>query len=200
MTFSKPTESRRNSKVMKCFFSILCLLIFLGAGCSGPSVFKISKKQFHQEIKTIAVAPLQGLPEEPHATQEAKEQFASLIKDWVEEAGFSVVPPEKIQKIWNRLSEDEEYRFNMAEDDPETARLRKIRMQVLHEIGEKFGADAVIISNIFRFPLDFESNTAYWEDTSQPVGVMSPNSLVGVIQVISLEITIQDIKEGNELF
>ena len=184
----------------KSFFCLTSLFIIFGSGCSSPSAFRISEERFYQEIKTIAVAPLQGLPEEPHATREAKEQFASIIKDWTEKAGFAVIPPEKIQEIWTRLAGDEEYRYNMAEGESETARLGRIRIQVLHEIGEKFGADAVLISNIIRIPVEFKSNLAQWDGASQPVGLEAHSTLSGTVGVISLEIAIQDIKEGNELY
>ena len=184
----------------KRFFYLASIFIIFGTGCSNPSAFRIPEKQFYQKIKTIAIAPVQGLTEKPHATQEAKEHFASMIKDWTEKAGFSVVPPEKIQEIWTRIAEDEEYRYNMAEDDPETVRLKKIRIQVLHEIGEKFGADAVLISNIIKMPVQFRASLAQWDGTSQSVQQQESRRLAGTIAVISLEIAIQDIKEGNELY
>ncbi|UCG52128.1 MAG: hypothetical protein JSW58_00820 [Candidatus Latescibacterota bacterium] len=165
--------------------------------------FLVSKKEFRQNIKIIAMAPVEmveGLPD-PTPIEEA---FDSLIVAELYSAGYSVVRPHEYTAIWNRITA-EEGGFRDSTGGRDEERLTSAMFRTLKELRASFEIDAVLFPDIVVVEAQFAAGTAVWDGAEQRIETGGPATSIfsgsqrGVVGALSLRVSMRG-RDGTTLF
>jgi hypothetical protein len=181
----------------------LFALSLLTSGCAArvqdevqDDPFVVPRGEFHRRIHTIAVAPV-SLPRYLGHAEGGQDRFDALIETSLREAGFSVVPPREVARIWSRVMDE-----RGAVPDPETGDVDRVtfdsvaqRLRV--EVRRRFSADGVLYPSIRLVRVAYGGGWAAWDGAREPISLdgswgVGSHLARGMIGALSLFITIED--------
>ena len=186
----------------------LVVVAFIGTGCakSPPySPWRVDQQQFHQTIKTIALAPI-TLPESLDDPDAVRAEFESLIEAKLREGGLVIVPPEEVGEIWDREMDAVGGFYDPATGKRDEAKYHTVRQNTLSELRETCRADAVMWTFIQVVEAEWSGTTATWDGTTDSVKSRGrqmkealPFAMMGVsvsysgsVGALSLIVTVED--------
>lgn len=187
----------------------LLALITIAGGCaSNPprNPFQIPESQFRSQIETIALASV-AVPADLERADEVRSQFEQLISEFLQEAGFEVIPSTESTQLWESMQTQLGGFYDPVTGKRDEAKFEAARKHTLGELRDRYGADAVLHPTISVVMAKFDDTHAYWCDASQAIkggGTWFAEALAGVSSsgstpALCLGVVIEDTS-GSDLY
>lgn len=183
---------------------IFLAFVLIGAGCAtAPKYdpFKVSKDELKGKIKTIARTPV-FVPDGLQDPASVQARFESLIEAKLTEAGFTLVPSEEYDKIWERRTENIGGFFDPVTGKRDESKIEAVRKDCLRDLCTKFNADAVLYSEIRIVRANIAGQKALWHGTSEDfrtggklLKFLDTSMYSGAAPALSLVITIRNVDD-----
>jgi len=167
--------------------------------------FKVPRDQFVGQVKTVALRPLAGMPEDYPRADSAKAAFESLLTAEPQQAGFKVVPASIYDQIRQESLDSLGGVFDPKTGAEDTTKARQVHMRNLEQLKARHQADALLNPRLVALTAQFSSGSAHWDGASQKLwkgtqgvfGILDKRT--GSVPAVSLLVVITDT-EGNRLY
>jgi hypothetical protein len=166
--------------------------------------FLASKKQFKQNVRILAVAPVlipDGLPDPTPVT----DIFSALIDETLSRYGFSVIRPQEYERSWKAVAGDPGDFLDPSTGERDEVAMSHAMSRTLDALGADFEIKGVVFPSIVVVEAPFAAGSAVWDGVEQRIETgdamtrFFAGSQRGVVGALSLKITIRS-PEGDALF
>lgn len=169
-------------------FLLLFVLVAVIAGCGGGTVKYINPSANLSYIKKIAILPFNNFSEDKYAGEKVR---SALTIDMMSRHVFDVMEQGEVSKVLGMIFREEGF---------EEGRAVQMDKEMVKMLGEKLGAQAVILGSVNEFSssrggfsnnvvsisvrmIDTSSGIILWQANTTEVGNSTFRKMIGVDQV-----------------
>ena len=192
----------------KLFYAMVILALLAGPGCATTkpyNPYKVSEEDFHNNVKTIVLAPVY-VTSDLQDPEPLKAKFEALIEAKLKEEGFAVIPSREYTAIWGSARDKSGGYYDPVTGKMDEAKFKQVQEDAGRELSAKFKADALLYSGIISVPVKWSGARAGWDGTSEaimPTGQAVVEALFiqrsGTTAGLSLLIEVTNLK-GERLY
>lgn len=177
---------------MRYLLSVLLVVVSLPVFAADKyDPFVVPKKEFKQQFKTIALAPIDAA-EYLEMPDSAKAIIEAEVTEHLQKRGYTVIPSSVLAGIRKRMEEQVGGFTDAETGETDLAKVQAVRAHAFRELWFKEQLDAVATIRVQVHQVPFENDRVEWAGVKQKVEHTGRGKYGGNIAVSSISFAVYD--------